>query len=97
MTDLRIKIPKTEYPAIKSLHTKGIAIREIARSYSVDHRLIQFILFPERHKRNIELRKERGGSKIYYNKDKCREVMRRHRAHKKQVALNQSRQLDISK
>lgn len=83
--DRRIKIPKSEYSNIKTMHKQGQAIRAIARQYGVDHRLIQFILFPERHAKNLQDRAERGGSKIYYNRDKWRETMREHRQYKARV------------
>lgn len=83
--DRRVKIPKSEHINIKALHNQGQAIRAIARHYGVDKRLIQFILFPERHAKNLQDRAERGGSKIYYDKDKWRETMREHRQYKAKV------------
>ena len=83
--DRRIKIRKSEYNTIKRKHIKGMAIRAIAREYGVDKRLIQFILFPERKALNIQQRTERGGSKIYYNRDKWRLTMREHRRYKATV------------
>lgn len=80
--DRRIKIPKTEHTYIINRHKQGEAIRAIARDYGVDKRLIQFIIYPERQVLNKLYRARRGGSKIYYNKDKWRETMREHRAYK---------------
>lgn len=81
--DRRVKIPKSEYPKIRLKHEAGYGVRELGREYGVDHRLIQFILFPDRKKKNVEDRQERGGSKVYYNREKHRLAMRKHRAHKK--------------
>ncbi len=53
--------------------------------FKVNKRLIQFILFPERQKRNLELREQRGGSKIYYNKDRHTLAMSEHRKYKKEL------------
>lgn len=83
--DRRIKIPASEHGYIKRRYQQGESLREIARSYGVDKRLIQFILNPERLKRNRELRKERGGWRQYYNKDKWREEHRKHREYKKRL------------
>jgi len=86
--DRRIKIPATEHAYIKQRHKQGEAIRAIARGYGVDKRLIQFIIYPERLALNRKLRAIRGGSKIYYNKDKWRETMREHRAYKNKLLKN---------
>lgn len=83
--DRRIKIDKQEYPKIIRQHTRGKAIRELARKYGVDKRLIQFIIYPERKARSLALRAERGGSKKYYDKDKWRGTMREHRAYKRSL------------
>ena len=83
--DRRIKIPKSEHLVIFALHKAGMAIRAIARRYGVDHRLIQFILYPERHALNYAQRLDRGGSKQYYNKDKWRVAMREHRAYRRKL------------
>jgi len=83
--DRRIKIPQTEYAYIIQRQKNGEAIRAIARDYGVDHRLIQFIIYPERKAINYANRLARGGSKQYYNKDKWRETMREHRAYKKSL------------
>ncbi len=84
--DKRIKLTKEDKKEIEELHKlKALSIRGIARLYKVDKRLIQFVLYPERQKRNIQLRAERGGSTQYYNKDKNTIAMRKHRAYKKKL------------
>jgi hypothetical protein len=80
--DRRIKIPKSEHAAIFELHKLGIAIRAIGRKYGVDHRTIQFILFPERLEICRQHLQNRGGSKQYYDKDKWKLIMREHRAYR---------------
>jgi len=67
--------------AIHAEESKSIS--GLARMFNVSKRTIQFILFPERKARNIELRKARGGSKIYYDKEKHTEATRKHRQYKK--------------
>lgn len=86
--DRRIKIPNTEHDYIRQRFKNGEAIRAIARDYGVDHRLIQFIIYPERKILNLKLRADRGGSKKYYDKDKWRETHREHRNYKKQLLNN---------
>lgn len=83
--DRRIKISKEEHPYIRQRYKDGEGVRLLARVYGVDKRLIQFILHPERQKLNLELRKQRGGSKKYYDKSKWKMVMREHRAYKKTI------------
>jgi hypothetical protein len=70
---------------IKSLHSEGFSITGLGKMFKVNKRLIQFIIFPERQKRNLELREQRGGSKIYYNKEKHTAAIREHRKYKKEL------------
>lgn len=55
---------------IKQLYEDNNSINGISKLFNVSKRLVQFILFPDRHIISLQLRKERGGSKIYYDKDK---------------------------
>lgn len=66
-------------------HNEGKGINELSRCFKVNKRLIQFICYPERQKKNIELRQERGGSKIYYQKEKHTIATAKHRKHKKDI------------
>lgn len=63
----------------------GMTIAGISRLFKVSKRTIQFILFPERAEKNIELRQKRGGSKIYYEKEKHKIAMQKHRNYKRQI------------
>ena len=60
------KLSDSDKLMIKTLHETGTSIHSLSRLFEVNRRLIQFILFPDRHQRCIELRQARGGSKIYY-------------------------------
>jgi hypothetical protein len=64
-------------------HVTGSGIRELSRTFKVSRRLIQFICYPERQKRNLELRNDKGGSKAYYKKEKHTISMKTHREYKK--------------
>lgn len=83
--DRRIKLSDADREEIRNL--TGLSINEIARRYGVNKRLIQFILFPERLARNKQLRKERGGSKIYYDRQKQAEYTRKHRRYKHELYM----------
>ena len=79
--DRRVKILPEERQEVKLLFKAGWAIRAIARKYEVDHRLIQFILFPER----LEASRANRSWRNYYDKEKNTESMRDHRRYKHQV------------
>lgn len=82
----RVKIPLSDHESIRSrVLSKSAGVREIAREYGVDKRLIQFIVYPERKEKNLKLRAQRGGWKKYYDKDKNTEYMRKHRIHKHEL------------
>jgi len=82
--DKRVKL--TEQDRLEILDMKGyISQRQLAKLYDVSRRTISFIWYPERLERNKTLRDERGGSKQYYDKDKHREYVKRHRKHKEKL------------
>lgn len=83
--DKRIKLSDADRAAIIESHGSGASINGLAREYGVNKRLIQFILFPERQRKNLQDRQERGGSAKYYDVDKHREAMREHRSHKRKL------------
>ncbi len=64
-------------------HSEGKGINELSRLFKVHKRLIQFICYPERKERNLELRQQKGGSKHYYNKEKHTIAVQKHREYKK--------------
>ena len=92
----KIKIQGTKYDARRKLSEQdkqdireyvGLSNYELARMYGVSKRLIQFIKYPERHKKNLEDRAIRGGSMAYYDKEKQREYMKKHRKRKQQLYI----------
>ena len=83
--DRRVKLTDKQREEIKLLKGTGISQNQVAIQYGVSRRLIQFIWNPEQLEENKKRREERGGSKQYYDKEKHREVMREHRAYKKQL------------
>lgn len=85
--DRRIKLSDADKAAIIEAHAAGASIHSLAREYQVDRRSIQFLLYPERHRKNLQDRQERGGTMQYYDKDYHREKMREHRQHKRELAV----------
>jgi transposase-like protein len=65
-----------------------VSQRQLAREYGVSRRLITFIIDPKKHEENLQRRKEAGGSKKYYDKDKHKEAIKKHRRRKQELYLN---------
>jgi hypothetical protein len=86
--DRRTKLLPCQREMVHYWYGIGTSIHKIAKIFKVNKRLIQFELFPERKKKNLEHRRDRGGTKIYYNKEKWREDMQDHREHKKKVLID---------
>lgn len=85
--DRRRKLSDEQKDEIAAL--KGtISQRECAKRYGVSRRTIQFLWDPDKHKRNLQCRQERGGSKQYYNKEKQKQYMKRHRHYKQDLFLS---------
>lgn len=72
---------------IKIMHKAGMAVRAIAREYEdkCSRRTITFILYPERRKVVADQFKERRKDGRYYDKDKHRAYMQKHRAKLKAI------------
>lgn len=81
--DKRTKmLPCQKERAIAIYKEELMSIRGLARMFKVNKRTIQFILFPDRLKKNIKDREERGGWKQYYEKSKNNQYMKKHRSGK---------------
>ena len=85
--DKRVKLTDNDKEEIKKNYGK-ISQRKLAKMYGVSRRLIIFIGCPEKYKKNLQDRKNRGGSKQYYDKDKQKEYMKKHRKHKYKLYKN---------
>jgi IS30 family transposase len=83
--DRRRKLTEVQKEEIRALKDTGLSKKEVAAQYGCDRRTIDFIWYPELLKRNIQLRQEKGGSSIYYNKEKHRQYMQTYRNHKRQL------------
>lgn len=84
--DKRAKLTQAQKAEIKLLYGK-VSQRKLATKYNVSRRLIQFVGNPEMHKANLERRKERGGSKQYYDTNYNTEAQKRHRRRKQQLFI----------
>ena len=62
-----------------------LSVHQLAKNFGVSRRLVQFVLHPERHEENLLIRKERGGSAAYNDKDKHTAAMRRHSRYKQKL------------
>lgn len=85
--DRRRKLSEEDKKAI-SINKLGLSQRKLAKMYNVSRRTIQFILDPEKLKENKQRRKERGGSKKYYDREKHTKAIREHRQYKQSLFKN---------
>ena len=83
--DRRVKLTEEQKEEILDLKDSGISQRKVASMYNISRRMVQFIWFPEKLEQNRARRKERGGSKQYYDKEKNNAAMRKHREYKKEL------------
>lgn len=74
----------------------GVSINGLARMFKVSKRTIQFILFPERLEKVKQHRADRGGSKIYYNKEQHTKSIREHRQYKHETLKNANNEKNAS-
>ncbi len=82
--DARRKLTPEDVDRIRGLYQADHPIRAIAREFPhVSRRLIQFTLFPER----LQAVNHPGHWKKYYDKEKQRVAMRKHRARRRSLGL----------
>ena len=85
--DRRIKLTSEDREEIVKLYSSGLSQRKIAAIYKVDRRLISFIVNPSAYEENLKRRTERGGSKVYYDKNKHANYIKQHRRYKQDLKL----------
>ena len=85
--DRRTKLTDEQRQEIRELYSAGLPQRELARRYRVDRRLISFIVNPAGYEENLKRRAERGGSNIYYEKEKHKNYIKQHRKYKHELRL----------
>jgi len=82
--DRRVKLSDAQKKEIYK-NELDLSQRKLANKYGVSRRTIQFILDPEKLKENLKRREERGGTMVYYDKEKQRNYMKNHRDYKKEL------------
>jgi transposase len=82
MMDKRVKLLPCQKEMISYWTERGLSQRQLAKMFNVSRRLITFIQDPSKRERNLERRKESGGSKQYYDKEKHNQYMKDHRKSK---------------
>lgn len=65
--------------------TDNLSQRQLSKLFGVSRRLITFILDPNKKVEDLKRREERGGTKIYYNKEQNNTYMKNHRSRKYQI------------
>ena len=84
--DKRTKLLPCQRERMISLHTAGLSQRKLASIFSVSRRLVQFVTCPEKKVKDLENRRDRGGSKVYYKGgEDWNATMREHRKYKYQL------------
>ncbi len=96
--DRRIKLTEDEKVLILWLsEEEKISQRKLAIQFNVSRRTIQFILSPEKLLENIKRRKERGGWKQYYDKEKHTEAIKETRNYKQNLYVKGEIKLNLKK
>lgn len=86
--DRRIKLTPDDKVLIKHIREEqGLSYNKIAIQFNVSKRTIIFICKPETLEANKKARAERGGSKIYYDREKQNETTKEHRQYKQTLKL----------
>ncbi len=86
--DRRIKLTEEDKKLIKWLREEEeISYQKLANQFKVSKRTIIFICKPETLEACKKKRAERGGSKIYYDKEYHTESIREHRQYKQKLFL----------
>lgn len=87
--DRRVKLSQENKKLIKELYeTTKYSYNDLAKTFNVSKRTIQFIANPTKLIENVKRRKERGGSSQYYDRDKQKNYMKKHRDYKKHLFIN---------
>ena len=84
--DRRTKLLPCQRERMLYLFNQGMSQRKLASIFNVSRRLVQFVTCPEKKVKDLENRRDRGGSAIYYKGGKeWAETMKKHRKHKHQL------------
>lgn len=90
--DKRVKLLPCQKERMIRLHKTGASQRKLASIFNVSRRLVTFILDPDKKIKDLENRRDRGGSSIYYKGGKdWNETMKKHRKRKQELLKNISK------
>lgn len=73
---------------IKEYKQTRTTISDLARKWNVSRSTISYVLFPERYERAKERHEERRKDGRYYDKEKYKESLERHREYKRELLKN---------
>lgn len=84
--DRRTKLLPCQRERMIHLHSLGYSQRKLAAIFNVSRRLVQFVTCPEKKVKDLENRRDRGGSMAYYKGgEEWAATMKEHRKYKYQI------------
>jgi hypothetical protein len=84
--DRRSKLLPCQRERLILLYNQGYSQRKLAAIFNISRRLVQFVTCPEKKAKDLQNRRDRGGSKIYYKGgEEWNAIVRDHRKHKYQI------------
>jgi hypothetical protein len=87
--DRRTKLLPCQRERMMYLHQLGYSQRKLASIFNVSRRLVQFVTCPEKKVKDLQNRRDKGGSAIYYKGGKeWSETMKTHRRYKYSILKN---------
>lgn len=93
--DRRVKLTPEDKLLIQQIREdEGTSYQKLANRFKVSKRLIIFVCKPETLAANYKARVDRGGSKIYYDRETHVTTMRKHRRYKQGLYLKGAIKLD---
>jgi hypothetical protein len=84
--DKRVKLSLEDRQKIKELYGK-VSQRKLAALFGVSRSMVRWVGDPEKHKKNLQRRKERAGWVHYYDKEKHANYVKKHRRGKQELFL----------
>jgi transposase len=87
--DRRVKLLPCQKEMVLFWTEQGLSQRKIAKMFNVSRRLITFVQDPKKKEKDLENRKDRGGSSQYYKGgDEWAATIREHRRYKQKIIQN---------
>jgi len=84
--DRRTKLLPCQRERMISLRNLGYSQRKLAAIFSVSRRLVTFVTDPQKKVKDLENRRDRGGSAVYYKGGKeWADTMKDHRRYKHSI------------